>query len=87
MSSLFLKYFLNFEKIQERRNIYLKNATWGTILDKIIKTRESKGLTKSDLARKIDTSLEFVSQMERGKKKPSIETLIKISNELELNFF
>ncbi|WP_190283352.1 helix-turn-helix domain-containing protein [Cellulosilyticum sp. WCF-2] len=65
----------------------MKNATWGTILDKIIKTRESKGLTKSDLARKIDTSLEFVSQMERGKKKPSIETLIKISNELELNFF
>ncbi len=65
----------------------MKNVTWEDVLKRIISARESKGLTKSDLARMIGTSLEFVSQMERGKKKPSTDTLIKISNELKLNFF
>lgn len=74
-------------KILRKEEIFLKNVTWEDVLKRIISARESKGLTKSDLARMIGTSLEFVSQMERGKKKPSTDTLIKISNELKLKFF
>lgn len=64
-----------------------KETTWGTILGIIIKTRLEKGKSKSDLARDIGTSAEFVSQMEKGKKKPSADTLIKINDALGLNFF
>ena len=74
-------------KILRKEGIFLKNVAWEDVLKRIISARESKGLTKSDLARMIGVSLEFVSQMERGKKKPSTDTLIKISNELKLNFF
>jgi len=42
-------------------------------------------MTQEELAWKSDISLNFLGQIERGQKKPSIETLKKISNTLEIN--
>lgn len=65
----------------------MKNTTWEKILGLIIASREAKNISKTELANLIGTSVEFVSQMECGKKKPSIDTLIKIANALDMNFF
>ena len=46
--------------------------------------REKQGLTQEQLAEKIEMSQNFISALERGKKLPSFDTLIRIIDELDV---
>ena len=50
----------------------------------IKKYREGMHLTQESLALSIDKSPNFISELERGIKSPSLETLIDIANVLEV---
>ncbi|MDE6384624.1 MAG: helix-turn-helix transcriptional regulator [Eubacterium sp.] len=46
--------------------------------------RNMKGLSQEEMAERAELSNNFISMLERGEKKPSIESLIKITNILEI---
>jgi len=52
-------------------------------IDKIRETRKQKGFSQFDLAIEADISQSFITCVENGKKKPSVETLLKIALALE----
>lgn len=52
---------------------------------KIKEIRKVKKFTQAELAWKIGVSPNFIGLIERGKKMPSLDTLIKISNTLEVS--
>ena len=49
------------------------------------KYRELAGYSQEDLAEKIDLSSIFISYIERGQKAPSVNTLIKLANTLNVS--
>jgi len=51
----------------------------------IRKRRKEKNLTLEQLAEQLDVSTTFIGQIERGKGVPSLETLVKIANVLEIS--
>ena len=51
----------------------------------IRKRRKEKKYTLEQLAEKLDVSTTFIGQIERAKGIPSLETLIKIANVLEIS--
>lgn len=56
-----------------------------TRLGKIIKQyRKEKGYTQFEMAEKIGVSEFYISALETGSRKPSRETLIKLSNEMNM---
>lgn len=52
---------------------------------KIRQQRKEKKYTLEQLAEKLDVSTTFIGQIERAKGKPSLETLVKIANVLEVS--
>lgn len=53
--------------------------------ERIRKQRELMGYTREDLAEKIDVSVKFIADIELGNRKCSIETLIKLSETLNIS--
>lgn len=53
--------------------------------DKIRKQRQRMNLTQEKLAEKIDISESFMGHIERGDRKLSIDTLVKIAQELDIS--
>lgn len=53
--------------------------------EKLRDIRKSKNLTLSDIATKVGLSTGYLSQVERGNLKPSIDTLRKIADALEVS--
>jgi transcriptional regulator with XRE-family HTH domain len=54
--------------------------------DKIKKERLNRGLTQEELAKKANLSVSFMGQIERGERKLSVDTLVKIGNSLGVSF-
>jgi serine/threonine-protein kinase RsbW len=52
--------------------------------NKLKEVRRLKGMSLRDLARRIDVSASFLSQVEQGKCQPSLETLTRMSAALEI---
>lgn len=52
-------------------------------LVKLIKTRESKGLTQSELAKKANISRPLIANIERGYASPSLKNAYKIAKALD----
>ena len=57
-----------------------KIVNYQALGEKIQLRRQQMGLTQSSAAEKLDLSISFYSRVERGEKKASIETIIKIAN-------
>lgn len=53
--------------------------------NKIREKRKHKNYTLEQLAEKIEVSTTFIGQIERAKGVPSLETLVKIANALEVS--
>ncbi|GAK43410.1 helix-turn-helix transcriptional regulator [Paenibacillus sp. UMB7766-LJ446] len=53
----------------------------------IRKLRTEKGLTQQALADEIGSSFSFVGRVERGESNITLETIIKISSALNIEFF
>lgn len=56
-----------------------------TMGDRIKETRKKQGLTQEQLAEKLDISLEYISQIERGLKIPSMQLFIKLVSVLDVS--
>lgn len=56
-----------------------------TMGDRIKETRKKCGLTQEQLAEKLDISVEYVSQIERGLKMPSMQMFIKLVDVLDVS--
>ena len=54
--------------------------------EKIKKERLNRGLTQEGLAEKANLSVSFLGQIERGERKLSVDTLVKIGNCLGTSF-
>ena len=57
------------------------NKKFGTVLKEL---RTKKGLSQEEFAHNIGLHRTYISQLERGLKSPSLQTLEKTSNELGL---
>lgn len=53
--------------------------------NKIQKTRENMGYTQLELAETLNISTNFLGDIERGNKLPSLKNLIKLSNTLKVS--
>lgn len=51
----------------------------------ISKRRRELGLTQQELAEKLDISLNFMGKIEVAFSKPSLDTLIRIANSLDIS--
>lgn len=56
-----------------------------TMGDRIKETRKKQSLTQEQLAEKIDVTLEYISQIERGLKIPSMQVFIKLVEVLDVS--
>ena len=52
---------------------------------RVRKRRTELGLTQGELADRVGTSLSFVGHIERGTRKASLDTLVALSNALEIS--
>lgn len=57
---------------------------YSLIGNRIKSARKAKGLSQSELSELIDKSVGYMSYIETGSKKPSLETLIQIANALDV---
>ena len=55
------------------------------IIDKIKTIRIKKGISQMELSLRSNLSQSFIANVEKGKKQPSVLTLIKIADALEVN--
>lgn len=62
----------------------MKNDIYSIIGQSIRRIRKSLGITQEELALKIGISPSFLSHVERGTKKASIETIYKVANALDV---
>ncbi len=56
-----------------------------TMGDRVQDTRKNRGLTQEQLAEKVDISVEYMSQIERGLKTPSMQVFIKLVEVLDVS--
>lgn len=52
---------------------------------RIAELRNSKGFTQEKLAGKMEISSKYLSSIERGKENPTLDTIIKLSESLDVN--
>ena len=58
---------------------------WGSIGKNIRRCRVAKKLRQEQLAEIIDVSSNYIGNLERGEKMPSLETLVAIADALEVS--
>lgn len=59
-----------------------KKQTIGEMLKEL---REKKGLTQKELAKELSITRQAISELERGKAKPSVDVLIKLRSKYKVN--
>ena len=52
---------------------------------RIQETRHRRGMTQSELAQKLGMTPKYISNLECGEKKPTLETFVAISNALQID--
>lgn len=62
----------------------MTNSTEITLRINIKKYREKAGLTQEQLSEAADISADYLSEIERGKKTPSMKRFFKIANALKI---
>jgi transcriptional regulator with XRE-family HTH domain len=55
------------------------------VIDQIKKMRVQKGLSQMELSLRSNLTQSFLANLEKGKKLPSVLTIIKIADALEVN--
>ena len=56
-----------------------------TMGDRIKETRKKRGFTQEQLAERLDITVEYVSQIERGIKIPSMQTFMRLVEILDVS--
>ncbi len=52
---------------------------------KVKEIRSKRGITQDQLSERMDINSKYLSSIERGKENPTLNTLIKLSQSLEVN--
>lgn len=52
---------------------------------RIQETRQRRGMTQSELAQELGMTPKYISNLECGEKKPTLETFVAISNALQID--
>lgn len=52
---------------------------------KIAEKRQNLNISQEELAERVDSSANYISNLERNKRHPSLDMLVKIANELDLS--
>ncbi len=65
----------------------MANSTTDILRNNIKTFRESKNLTQEKLSELAGISADYLSEIERGKKVPSIKRLIQISEALDIEIY
>ncbi len=60
---------------------------WNELGEKAREARIKKNMSQVEVAKALGVSSAFICQVETGKKKPSSENLIKLSQLLKVKFF
>jgi transcriptional regulator with XRE-family HTH domain len=55
------------------------------IIQNIVQARHKKSISQLELAQRAELSQSFLANLESGKKQPSVMTLLKIAQALEIN--
>ena len=55
------------------------------VINKMKSTRVNKGISQMELSLRSNLSQSFIANIEKGKKQPSVLTLIRIADALEVN--
>ena len=55
------------------------------VVDKIKSIRAQKGISQMEMSLRSNLSQSFIANIEKGKKQPSVLTLIRIADALEVN--
>lgn len=55
------------------------------VIERIRKIRISRGVSQFELSNRANFSQSFLANLEAGKKKPSVMTIIRIANALEIS--
>jgi len=63
-----------------------KSVIHKTIAKNIAKIRKEKGITQEALAYQAGLNRAYIGYIERGERKPSIETIEKIAKALQIKF-
>lgn len=66
------------------KEVIIMTINYSLIGNRIKSARKAKGLSQSELSELIDKSVGYMSYIETGSKKPSLETLIQIANALDV---
>ena len=51
------------------------------------RNREKQGLSQNKLAKRLGVTQTFISEIERGRKNPSLEQFLRICKELQIKVF
>ena len=51
------------------------------------RNREKQGLSQNKLAKRLGVTQTFISEIERGRKNPSLEQFVRICKELQIKVF
>lgn len=73
-----------FRNIKNRYNRFMKTLDYAKIGRKIKTLRKSAGLTQERLAEKCDISTSYLGHIERGTRRPSLETAVRIADVLSV---
>lgn len=78
-------FFLTFCEILLTFKIREGGKDMAIVGDRIRECRESKGLSKTDLSEKTGLTIAAISQFESGERAPSMESLKKLADALEIS--
>ncbi len=65
----------------------MTNSTLNKLYNNIKVFRKNKGYSQEKLAEKTGISVDYISLIECGKRTPSVKTIIKISEILEIDVY
>ncbi len=85
MATTYKKFKTKVLKNRNVRNAYESLGLEYELVRAIIKHRLRRGLTQTELAKKIGTRQPVISRLERGEGNPSLDTLQRIAQALDVS--
>lgn len=82
-----MKFYKSFKqqllKDKEIKKVYMELGPEFAVIERLIKRRLARGITQSDLARRIGTKQSAISRFESGSYNPTIDFLYKVADALD----
>ncbi len=80
-----MNWYDDFDQIEQTEEYQVFNKLFG-IVNELSRFMKEKGINKTELAKRMETSPSYITQIFRLNKNISIKTLIKLCQALEIDF-